>query len=395
MKKNKVIFNLKETLILIILTLIISFLFGYYISYKKYNSSNTEDKYLKKFQENYNYIIENYYDDIDKDALIDNAVNGMISSLDDEYSSYIEGTNSELFDIELNGEYKGLGITISSNENKEIIIVDVMKNSPAEKENVRVGDKIVKVNGLDSSKMNIEEISDYIESQEEKEIILELGTNEGNREVTLKREKIVIDSVHSKVYEKNNNKIGYLKIDVFALNTAEQLKKQLKQLENKKINSLIIDVRNNGGGHLSSAKEIVSCFLKSDMIAYQIEEKGNVKKYYSEGTKVKNYPIVILTNGESASGAELLTAALKDNNLAITIGEKTYGKGTVQEVVKLEQDIQYKLTTKKWLTPKGDCIDKKGILPTIEVKETEDYKENNTEENDAQLKKAIDYLNNK
>lgn len=276
MKSNKVTFKVKETLILISLTMIISFAFGYYISYKNYNKLNQDDKYLQKFKKNYDYIVENYYNDIDKDALIDNAINGMISSLDDEYSSYFEGTNSELFDIELNGEYEGLGITISTNENNEIIIVDVMKNSPAEKENIKVGDKIIKINGLDSSKMDIKEISNYIEKQKDKEITLELASKEEQREVVLKREKIVIDSVHSKVYEENNNKIGYLKIDVFALNTDEQFKKQLKKLENEKINSLIIDVRNNGGGHLSSAKEIVSYFLKSDMIAYQIDRKSVV-----------------------------------------------------------------------------------------------------------------------
>ena len=166
----------------------------------------------------------------------------------------------------------------------------------------------------------------------------------------------------------------------------------MKTLEKQNIDSLIIDVRENTGGHLTTAVSLLSNFLDSKHVIYQIEKDNKTTKYYSKGKVQKKYPIVVLQNENSASASELLSAALKEEYGATIVGKTSFGKGTVQEVVSLSNGDTYKFTTKKWLTPKGNWIHKKGIAPDIEVNLSEKYQENPVEENDNQLQAAIDYL---
>lgn len=389
-KKNN--FGYIEIIVLISLTMMLSIAFGYYIGVKKDNSSNKDMKYIDKFKENYEYIVENYYDELDKDTLIDNAIAGMVSSLDDEYSLFTYDKETSISEIKLKGEYEGIGLTITQDEKGDTYVIEVEKKSSAEEKNVEVGSKIKEINGKDISKMNINEVTKLIKNS--KKVKLKLEKDSKEKEVVLEVKKIIFDSVSSKVYKKENKTIGYIKIDIFALNTAKQFIEKMKELEKNNIDCLIIDVRDNSGGHLISTKEIASYFLDSKKVIYQIDSKGKKSKYYSTGKSNKTYPIAILTNNLSASGSELLTVSLKENLNAVSIGEKTYGKGTVQEMKDIGGNSKYKITTEKWLTPSGKCVDKKGIIPTIEVKQSEEYLKNPTEENDEQLKKAIDYLNN-
>ena len=206
----------------------------------------------------------------------------------------------------------------------------------------------------------------------------------------LEREEVVLKSVSSNVYEEKNQKVGYLKIDLFAFNTDKQFEKELADLEKKGISSLIIDVRFNSGGHLSAVENILSQLLDNKKVIYQIEEKGKSTKYYSDGKITKEYPIIVLTNEYSASASEMLAAALKESYGAKTLGIKTFGKGTVQNVLKGQDvDLEYKVTTKKWLTPNGNWIHGKGIEPSIKVELNNSYYENPTFENDNQLQAAI------
>ena len=181
-------------------------------------------------------------------------------------------------------------------------------------------------------------------------------------------------------------------MSIFANNTYEQFKKNLDELESKNIDSLIIDLRSNTGGHMISAKQISSLFLDSKNIIFQTQDKNGVEKIYSTGSENKKYKIVLLADGNSASSSEILIAALKDNLNAILVGEKTYGKGTVQELQTLPNGAQYKFTVKKWLTPNGICIDKEGITPDYEIKISDEYLKNPSDETDNQLQKAIEIL---
>lgn len=392
-KKGK--FGTLEVVILVFVTVTLSLIFGFYIGLKRVNSSNENIKYIDKFKENYDYIVENYYGEIDKDALIDNAIAGMVASLDDDYSLFTYDKETDISEMKLKGEYEGIGITITQDDKGEIYVIGVEKNSSAEENKVEIGSKIKEINETDISKMSINEVTKLIKNSENKKVKLKLEKDSEEKEVVLERKKIIFDSVSTKVYKEENKNIGYVKIDIFALNTAEQFKEEMKELEKNNIDSLIIDVRDNGGGHLSTTKEIASYFLNSKNIIYQIESKGEKTKYYSTGKNNKNYPIAILTNNISASGSELLTASLKENLGAVSIGEKTYGKGTVQEMKDVGDNSKYKITTEKWLTPTGKCVDGEGVAPSIEVKQSEEYQKNPTEESDAQLQKALEFLKNK
>lgn len=393
MKKN---FNYKEVIFLVVLTCLVSVLMGNSISMKKPKQEFTnQDEYLKEFENNYQYILDNYYDEVDKDAIIKGAIEGMVNALGDDYSVAISDENSNNFNIRLTGSYSGIGIEIINDSNYNIIISDVFENSPAEKAGLQVMDIITSIDDEDFTNKKTYELTNYIkDSNKEKYTIkIKRGTEEKTFEVT--RELIQIKSIYSELKEVDNKKIGYIYISVFASNTAMQFKQAIESLEEQGIDSLIIDVRYNTGGHLTSVVEMLSCLLDSSKVIYQIESKNNTTKYYSRGDKTKNYPIVVLQNKQSASASELLSAALKEEYGATIIGEVSYGKGTVQELVTLSDGTQYKFTTKKWLTPHGNWINKTGVSVDIEEVLSEAYKENPTEENDNQLQKAIEYLKNR
>lgn len=393
MKKN---FNYKEVIFLVVLTCLVSVLMGNSISMKKPKQEFTnQDEYLKEFENNYQYILDNYYDEVDKDAIIKGAIEGMVNALGDDYSVAISDENSNNFNIRLTGSYSGIGIEIINDSNYNIIISDVFENSPAEKAGLQVMDIITSIDDEDFTNKKTYELTNYIkDSNKEKYTIkIKRGTEEKTFEVT--RELIQIKSIYSELKEVDNKKIGYIYISVFASNTAMQFKQAIESLEEQGIDSLIIDVRYNTGGHLTSVVDMLSCLLDSSKVIYQIESKNNTTKYYSRGDKTKNYPIVVLQNKQSASASELLSSALKEEYGATIIGEVSYGKGTVQELVTLSDGTQYKFTTKKWLTPHGNWINKTGVSVDIEEVLSEAYKENPTEENDNQLQKAIEYLKNR
>ena len=239
--------------------------------------------------------------------------------------------------------------------------------------------------------MSIDEFSELVKKQKgEFNITYKRGDNE--KTVQLKVDTIEIQSVSSKVINKDNKKIGYIRTTIFANNTYEQFKKELDKLEDEGIDGLVIDLRGNSGGHLSSAEQIISLFLDSSHPIYQIKSKESKNIYYSTGKETKNYKISILIDGNSASASEVVTSALAEQYGAKTVGKKSYGKGTVQELQTLSDGDQYKLTTKSWLTSKGKVIDGKGIEPDYDVTLSDEYLENPTDENDDQLQKAIEVI---
>jgi len=264
--------------------------------------------------------------------------------------------------ISLTGSYEGVGIGINNNLNGDIIITQVYDNTPASKAGLKYGDIITKLNDkelidMDSSTL-VKEISKF---SEVKLTILREGKT---FDVNLKKEKIELQSVY---YEMKENNVGYIYISIFALNTYNQFKTALETLESMGMKYLIVDLRNNSGGHLSSVEKMLSLFLDKSHIIYQTEDKYGVEKAYSSGNVNKTYPIVILQNGSSASASEMMAVSLKENLNAYIIGKTSYGKGTVQGVKEFGDDLQYKFTTKRWLTPLGNSINGIGIKPDLEV----------------------------
>ena len=384
---NESPFKTSEVIILLFLTCLVSLLMGWLVSYRvNYKNSKSIDKELKDFIENYEYVVNNYYDKVDKTKLVDSAIAGMLTSLD-KNSSYV-GTDSDNFNIFLEGNYKGIGIEVSENDNGEVYVYKVFKDSPADKAGLEEGDILVKVAGKSLKGKNADDISKIIKSQGKK-FDIEFNRDDEYKNVSLEVSNISLDSIFSKVLEQDNKKIGYIRISIFASNTAKQFKNHLSKLEKEGVDSLIIDLRDNSGGHLTTAEGIISLFLDSTHPIYQINSKGKTRKYYSNGTKDKNMKIVLLVNGGSASASEVLTSALSEQLGSVIVGEKTYGKGSVQELQSLPSGGKYKLTTKTWLTSKGKTVDKKGIKPDIEVSLDKEYLEEPNDDNDNQLQKAI------
>ena len=389
--KRKVVptFKTKEVVILLLLTTVISLAMGGIVTYNVVLKGEKVDDELQDFITNYDYIVDNYYGDVDKTELIDSAIAGMLSTLD-KNSSYVGGSDTN-FSIYLEGTYEGTGIQVYNDDNGNIVVYSVFDGSPASKAGLKEDDIIIKVNDKDTTNMSIDEFSKLVKDQKGKfNITYKRGDSE--KTVQLKVDTIEIQSVSSKVINKDNKKIGYIRTTIFANNTYEQFKKELDKLEDEGIDGLVIDLRGNSGGHLSSAEQIISLFLDSSHPIYQIKSKESKNIYYSTGKETKNYKISILIDGNSASASEVVTSALAEQYGAKTVGKKSYGKGTVQELQTLSDGDQYKLTTKSWLTSKGKVIDGKGIEPDYDVTLSDEYLENPTDENDDQLQKAIEVI---
>ncbi len=384
LKKNG-LFELIATIVLAILLLL---LVGYFVGREsnfKDDNYLTANKEIQKFIEEYNYILENYYGDIDKDELILSAIKGMLSSLD-EYSQFIDTTSNNT-DITLEGEYVGVGIGVVNDAVGNIIISQIYPNSPALEAGIQVNDVIVKFNDESLKNTTTTELVEKIDKVDNMK--LTILRDEEEIEFELEKSKIILQSVE---YEMKDNNIGYIKVDIFAKNTNQQFAEALKKLENQGLNGLIIDLRNNSGGHLSSVKDMISLFLDSNHVIYQIEDKDSVEKVYSSGNKDAEYQIVILQNLNSASASEVMASALHEQLGAYIIGNTSYGKGTVQRLQTVSDIGQYKLTVEKWLTSNGDWIDGVGIKPDLELSLSDDYKKDPILANDNQYQAAIDYL---
>ena len=393
-RESKNTFHTSEVVFLIIITCIVSIFMGITISSRFVPKAVTkqENEFVSKILEHYQYIKDNYYEEVDDTTLLNGAIAGMVDALDDPYSTFIDEMNSDNFNMSLNGNYSGIGIEITNNTDGNIQIVGVFPSSPAAQAGLQVNDIVTAIDGTDMLGKDKSELTKYVKEKQLDQFTLTVLRNEETIEVTVKKTVVEIPSVSSKLYEQNGKKIGYIYFSIFSNTTDRQFQNELKSLEEQGIDSLIIDVRENSGGHLTTAINIVSLFLDQTKVIYQIEMKDEITKYYSKGNETKSYPIVVLQNNNSASASELLSAALKESYGATVIGETSYGKGTVQELVDGKDGIEYKFTTKKWLTPNGNWIHKIGITPDIEVKLDVNYFVNPNDATDNQLQEAIRYL---
>ena len=395
-KKDKKVFSASETIILVIISLLIGLSIGLLCDSKniKTNMSLSEDKYLNEFVKNYRYVIDNYYKEVDRESLINSAISGMMKSLDDPYSVYFDEEETNNFSIALDGSYKGLGVQIAKDPSTGyMFIVSILKDSPAEKSDLKIGDLIVSINGKEAKDMTASEFSYMIKNSSENEFDTKVLRDGEEIELVLNKSTVTLTSVVSETYEENNKKIGYIYIGIFANNTLSQFEEELSKLEKSNIDYLIIDVRSNTGGHLTTVDGILDLFLNKDHIMYQFEQSGKKTSVYGTGIEKKNYEIILLGDEISASASEVLIAGLRDNLNSKFIGKKTYGKGTVQELVTLSDGTQYKITVKKWLTPKGEWInDTEGLTPDIEVDMDSKYFETYDTNDDTQLQAALKYI---
>lgn len=346
---------------------------------------------LKKLVNVYDKVVKNYYMDIDKDKMVDDAINGMLSSIGDVYTNYSDLDSIISFDENVVGTYEGIGAVVYYSDSK-IVVNKVYNNMPAAKAGLKEGDIITKVDGVSYTDKNQENLADYVKSSNNSSVVLTIIRDGVEKDITIKRSKIEVPVVNSNIFNINNKKIGYISISVFTSVANKQFKASLKELEKKNIDGLIIDVRDNGGGYLSSVTDICSLFLEKGKVIYQLDDGKKITSVKDKTKTKRTYPVAVLTNELSGSASEILASTIKESYKGFIVGTNTYGKGTVQQVSKLSDGTMIKYTIEKWLTPDGNWINDVGVSPTDYVEQSEAYYTNPLSENDAQLNKALELV---
>ena len=403
----------KSKLILIIVAILIitncsSLLLGNYlasrgryftsVSNKVENSSELMSD-TKKYESLFmvrDTLLKKYDGEINDDALLEGAIKGMTNALGDPYTVFL---NSEEFDKlmkESQGSLDGIGVQVGAIENK-IVIIAPIKDSPSDKAGLLSGDIIEKIDGTVYSGEQLNEAVSYITSPERDQVKLTIKRKDENSfDVKVKKEEIKIKSLEGEMV---NSNIGYIKIDTFMNeNTASDFKDKIKELEDKGMKGLILDLRNNPGGLLSEAIGVASHFIpKDNVITYTIDKYENKNESLSVGGIAQGMPLVVLVDNGSASASEVVTGALRDYKAATIVGKTTFGKGIVQQPFKFKNGIGgLKVTVSKYYTPNGENIHKKGITPDFEVETTEDInKADYDKSKDEQLNFAIEKIKEK
>ena len=390
-------FKLSTIIILMIITAIISGITSgviVYSSYSKnagisYKTINNDDA-LKQFLEVYSSITNEYYEDIDKNKMIEEAISAMLKYLGDNYTTYLDKNQTSMLNDTLAGEYRGIGIIISDREVKE-----VLDNSPAKTAGLQPGDIITKVNDEDVTELSSSDIANKIKKSTKKSVSITILRNNEEKTIMMEISTLYIPAISKTIIDNTN--IGYLSLSTFSSSVDKQVEEALKYFDENNIESLIIDLRGNSGGFLSAAENVANLFLEKGKIIYSLQDKKGTKIVKDRTKDYKKYKIVVLINGGTASASEILAAALKDSYGATLVGNTSFGKGKVQQTVNLKNGSMAKYTSAKWLTPSGECIDTKGIKPDVEVELTIEKDQDGNIVNiiDTQLDKAIELLTSK
>lgn len=397
MSKEKKIYR---TIMLIIVVALVTFILTTCVmsnnTYKKDGSYTNISENLKlntKLNTIKKIINEDFLGEVDETKLTEAAIKGYVEGLDDEYTEYFTKEEMEEFKTETEGNYVGIGIYMLKNtKDNNIIVLSAIKGSPAEEAGLKTGDIIKKVNDKEYTAEEFEKIASDIKGKAGSKVKLEIQRGEETLTFEIERKKIELYPIESEVLE---NDIGYINISSFCEDCSSKFKENYDKLKKKNIKSLVIDLRNNGGGIVDEALEILDSILDKDStMLITANKKGEEKIEKAKKKPTIEVPIVVLVNENTASSSEIFAAALKENNKAKIIGTKTYGKGVIQESITLSDGSGIKITTEEYYTPNRNKINKIGITPDIEV-DLEEKTKNITEisrDQDTQLKKAIETL---
>ena len=332
-------------------------------------------------------IKSQYYQPVSTDKLINGAIKGMVEGLDDPYSVYLDPEQFKHLNEQITGTFGGVGLIVTMEE-KHIVVVKPIPDTPADKAGIKAGDIIVKISGRDTKDMDLDTAVSLMRGPVGTKVtvgILRPGEKE-KREVILTRENIVVPTVASKMLD---DKIGYLALSQFTENSPEAVRKALGDLKKKGMKGLIFDLRDNPGGELTAAVEIADLFIPQGKTIVYVDYRNQPDEEEKAKVPELGLPMVVLVNGGSASASEIVAGALKDWQVAVLVGEKTFGKGVVQSIFRLPGNAGLKLTVARYLTPKKHDINKKGIEPDVVVKQPAGSKE------DLQLMKAKEILRSK
>lgn len=347
----------------------------------------------------YNVIKKHYIEDIDKEEMYEGIYLGMTSMPTDNYSYYMSAESAKKYNEETDGNYVGIGIVIKGDAKTGDVTVDtVYKPSPAYDSGIKKGDILVSVSGVEISAINMNEAANMVRGPENTtvDLVVYRPDEDKNYDITCCRKAVDIPTVFTQMLDDG---IGYLQITAFDGVTAEQYKNAVESLKQQGMTKMIIDLRDNPGGLLSTVSEIADTLIPKGTLTYT-EDKYGKKNYVYTDNDYLNIPLAVIVNGNSASASELLTGAVKDTGVGKIVGENTFGKGVVQTPFPLSDGSIVKLTTARYYTPNGTCIDGIGIKPDEEVKAADDFEMVNLNDdnavldiaNDIQLKKAIEVL---
>ncbi len=356
----------------------------------------SKDVDFKLFWKTWDTIREKYIDSSILDSqMFYGSLAGLVASLNDPYSIFLPPDITKEFNEELEGKFEGIGAEIGIKDNK-LTIIAPLPNSPAEKAGLSAGDTIIGIDKMDASYITVNQAVEMIRGEKGTKVTLTIKKgNEKEKDIVITRDEIHYESIRTKTgnTEKdkilNDKNIAYIKITHFNQDTENLFEKAVNDSINKKY--IILDLRNNPGGYLTTAIKVSSYWIENNVIVKEAsKDKEKVQNYSSTGVaKLKDKKTIILVNKGSASASEIVAGALQDYKLATIVGETTFGKGSVQDLTKLPDGSSIKLTIAKWLTPLDRAIDKQGIKPDIEILNSEEDYNNNR---DPQLDKAIELL---
>lgn len=389
--------NIYRTIMLIVVVALITFVLTSIFMYKKIGTTTSinipgiSTDLINKLYTVRKIIDNEYVSEIEEENLVEGAVKGYVEGLGDEYTEYFTKSEMEEFKSEVQGNYVGVGIYMMQNtKENNIVILYPIEGSPAEKAGLKSGDIIKKVDDTEFTGEDFEKVSTYIKGKEGTKVKIEIERNGENLTFEVERKKIDLYPIKSEILQNN---IGYIKVSSFDDDCAKEFKQTYNELnKSNKLKGLIIDLRNNGGGIVDEALDMVDLILDKDKIELiSINKKGEEEIKKSKSNPVINVPIVVLVNDNTASASEIFAAALKENGKATIVGEKTYGKGVIQELISLRDGSGIKVTIEEYLTPNRNKINKVGITPDKEVTlpdtVTSIYNIEKTE--DTQLQEAI------
>ena len=396
-----------KTVMLVILTAFLTFIFTTIYLTNKYNlsdgkqtisslfnNSSSDDK-LNKSLKNIRSLLNKYYlNDIDEDKAIDGAIEGYVAALGDKYTEYIPKDEMEEYTQNLMGNYVGIGIYMAKNtKDNTIVVISPIKYSPAEEAGILPGDIIKKIDGTEYNGDSMDAAANNIKGVEGSTVKLEIQRGQEIKTFEITRKKITTNPV---VAEKLENNIGYLEVSSFDENTAENFKAKYEELKSQGITSLIIDLRNNGGGLVEEALKIADYIVPKDkelLVTIDKDKKEKVEK--SKEDVLIDMPIVVLVNKNSASSSEILAGALKDLNEATIVGNTTYGKGVIQQLLQLRDGAGLKVTVEEYYTPNRTKINGVGIEPNekVDLPESVENPLSVERKDDTQLQKAMEILN--
>ena len=396
-------FKIYKIVMLVILVAFITFLFTTIGMYQYFTKSGSGQKIISTSSENqdiaselskYKKIIDKYFlGNVDEEKLKEGAIKGYIEGLDDQYTEYISKDDMKDYLEDTTGNFVGIGIYMTKDTNaNKIMVLSPIKGSPAEKAGILPGDYIISVDGVTYTADDMSVAANKIKGEVGSSVKIEILRNSETKTFEIKRENIKVNPVEGKVLENN---IGYIEFSSFDEGTADDFKAKYEELAKKGIKSLVIDLRNNGGGIVSEALQIADYILdKDDVVLYEVDKNNKEEIEKSENAPIINMPIVLLTNGNTASSSEILAGALKDHGKAKIVGTKTYGKGVIQQLLTLPDGSGLKITSEEYLTPNKTKINKIGIEPDEKVELPDSVKNVLTieQKDDTQLQKAIEIL---